>query len=255
MSLRVEVESVSVRFGGVLAVDDVTLSVEPRTITGLMGPNGAGKTTLFNVITNLVEPTTGTVRIDGNETVRTPMDKLARLGVARTFQAPRGFPSLTVRQNVEVMRDDPRDSLIGALFRSGRRGGGREQVDEILHKVGLEDVADQEYERLSGGQHRMLEIGRQLVHEPRLLLLDEPTAGLDLAHQEQLRKLLGTLNADGVTILLVEHNLSFLLGTAHHVHVMDRGSLIASASPADVRNDPAVIAAYLGGAGDEAAHA
>lgn len=252
--MRVEADSVSVHFGGVQAVRNVTLAVEPGSITGLMGPNGAGKTTLFNVITNLVVPTSGRVRMEGVETVGLPMGKLAAMGVARTFQAPRGFPSLTVRQNIEVMQIDRRSSLFGALFLPSRRKEHPGKAEAILERVGLADVAGQEYGRLSGGQHRMLEIGRQLVNEARILLLDEPTAGLDVGHQEQLRNLLIDLNADGLTILLVEHNLGFLLGMAHHVHVMDRGALIASASPTGVRNDPAVITAYLGGVGDEAAH-
>lgn len=252
MSTRVEVDDVSVNFGGIQAVRDVTLTVEPGTITGLIGPNGAGKTTLFNVITNLVPPSRGTVRMNGVETVGLSVGKLPGLGVARTFQTPRGFPSLTVRQNIEVMESDRRDTMLGAIFFPSR-GSGSRKSDEILERVGLSDVADQDYSRLSGGQQRMLEIGRQLVQGASLLLLDEPTAGLDVAHQEQLQKLLIGLNDDGMTVLLVEHNLGFLLGTAQFVHVLDRGALIASADPDSVRNDPLVIEAYLGGGGQDGA--
>lgn len=244
MSIQIRVENLSRHFGGLKAVDDVTFEVQAGTKAGLIGPNGAGKTTLFNLISQVLEPTSGRVSYSGR--TANGIGDCSALGVARTFQTPRGFPSLSVVQNIEVMYDDPRSSLAGALFRWGSAKQRRERAMTVLETVGLQRHADSSYEKLSGGDLRMLEIGRQIARDPKLLLLDEPTAGLDRGHQDRLSGLITRLNDDGVTVLLVEHNLRFLFENVEQVHVMSAGRLIASGNPTDVANDDAVKTAYLG---------
>lgn len=253
MSFSVTLDAVSRYFGGVKAVDEVSFEVEPGSITGLIGPNGAGKTTVFNLISRVLEPTAGRVLIDGTDVRGKSMLACAAMGVARTFQTPRGFPSLSVAENVEVAYRDRRESLLGALLL--RRGNEtRKQAEAALDQVGLAELCDVPYPALSGGQRRMVEIARQVGREPKLLLLDEPTAGLDVDHQEILHSLLGTLRGHGTTIVLVEHNLRFLLRAVDTVHVMNTGRLIASGTPDEIARDEQVVAAYLGkGTGHAAA--
>ncbi|MDP9458715.1 MAG: ABC transporter ATP-binding protein [Actinomycetota bacterium] len=251
MGLSIEVENVSRHFGGVRAVDDVSFQVEDGAIAGLIGPNGAGKTTMFNAITGVLPPSRGTVLLGGHDVTKLSLVDCSALGVARTFQTPRCFTSLTVRENVEVMLRDPRESLVGALFGRGSKVANRALVVETLERVGLAHLADATTDMLSGGELRMLEIARQLVRSPKLLMLDEPTAGLDRDHQAQLSRILAGLNAEGTTILLVEHNLRFLFANVQKVLVMSAGRLIASGDPSTVSNDEAVINAYLGRVEDE----
>ena len=246
MSLGIRVEQASRHFGGLKAVDDVTFDVQSGSVVGLIGPNGAGKTTLFNLISQVLKPTSGAVLFDGQDSARLSIASCSSLGVARTFQTPRGFPSLSVIQNVEVMYDDPRGSLVGALLRRRSSQERRDRALNVLETVGLEKLAHDSYGKLSGGEQRMLEIARQIARDPKLLLLDEPTAGLDRAHQDRLSELLTVLNRRGVTVLLVEHNLRFLFENVEQVHVMALGRLIASGSPAAIANDEAVKTAYLG---------
>lgn len=246
MSIRVRTDSVSKHFGGVIAVDEVSLSVEPGSITGLIGPNGAGKSTLFNIITRVVQPTAGRVMVGETDVTHHSMTSCAALGVARTFQTPRGFASLSVLDNVLVMGRDPRESLLGALFKPKRPSQMAHAARAALERVGLAGAAGEMLGSISGGEQRMLEIARQLVREPKVLLLDEPTAGLDEARQDALRRLLLDLRADGMSILLIEHNLRFLFSTATYVHVMALGRLIASGTPNEVSSDETVIDAYLG---------
>lgn len=247
MSAAIRVQDLTKRFGGLTAVDRVTFEIVPGTINGLIGPNGAGKTTVFNLVSRVLDPSEGTITVGGADVTSKSAAEVAGLGVARTFQTPRGFETLSVVENVQVMLRSPAESFFGGLF--GGRGQERELREQsmaTLERVGLSDRADDAYDNLSGGEHRLLEIARQLVRQPRVLLLDEPTAGVHPTLQAGLQSLLEQLHAEGVTILLVEHNLGFLMALAEHVHVMALGRLIASGAPAEISRNSLVIDAYLG---------
>lgn len=252
MSLSIHVDEVTKVFGGIRAVKGVSFTVESGSMAGLIGPNGAGKTTMFNLITGVLSPTTGFISVGNHDVSQLGVQEAAALGIARTFQAPRFFESLSVVENVEVMFDDPRETLWGAVF--GRRGNHsfRDQAMEVLERVGLTKVANRGVDELSGGELRMLEIGRQLSRSPKLLMLDEPTAGLDRAYQDKLANILAEIKEEGVTLLLVEHNLRFLFETVDFVHVMSSGELIASGEPEAISKDEHVINAYLGREDDAA---
>jgi branched-chain amino acid transport system ATP-binding protein len=248
MTCKLRTAEVSRWFGGLAAVKDVTVAVDPGSITGLIGPNGAGKSTLFNVMTGILPASQGRVFVDDVDvTSKRPAD-IASLGIGRTFQTPRGFPTLSVRENVEVMLKDEREKLFKAVFAgnlfSKPKGNGR--VVEALETVGLSDRKDDAFLNLSSGEQRLLEIARQLVREPRVLLLDEPTAGVHPSLQATLRDLFLDLHEQGVTLVIVEHNLAFLMELAERVYVMANGKVIKSGDPGTVSNDPEVMEAYLG---------
>jgi ABC-type branched-subunit amino acid transport system ATPase component len=249
----VETRGVRKAFGGVVALAGVDLQVPTGRITALIGPNGAGKSSFFNVITGHMAPDEGEVRVLGEDIVGRSMWQVARLGVARTFQTPRGFQSMTVLENLLVASTERNESLLGAFARR-RRGGrsARERADEVLERIGLADLAHRRYDQLSAGQMHVLEIGRQLMRDVRLLLLDEPTAGVIPSAQDRLGALLVDLVGSGVTVLLVEHNLRFVFSVADHVTVMVGGRTIRHGSPQEIQHDEAVIEAYLGrrGPGD-----
>jgi branched-chain amino acid transport system ATP-binding protein len=237
-----EVQDVTVRFGGHTALSSVSLQVEPGTITGLIGPNGAGKTTLFNVITGMLSPTRGRVLFDGNEIGGRLPFRRARMGMARTFQRLELFGQLTVRENIQVA---------GALRKQwGKRGNTLDAaaatVDELLERVGLTSVADVRADSLPTGQGRLIEIARALAIRPRLLLLDEPAAGQDEEETRVFAALLHTLAGEGMAILLVEHDMELVMQVCSHIFVLDFGQLMAAGSPDEVRADPKVQAAYLG---------
>jgi branched-chain amino acid transport system ATP-binding protein len=234
-----EVRSVSVRFGGKLAVDDVDLTAEAGRITGLIGPNGAGKTTLFNVISGLQPPTRGQVVLEGNDITGLPPFKRARLGLARTFQRLELFGALTARQNIQVGAGIARRG-------STTRHSATATAAALLTRLGLDAVADVRADALPTGQARLLELGRALATEPRLLLLDEPAAGQDEDETEHFADLLRDLAAEGIGVLLVEHDMQLVMGVCEHIHVLDFGRLMAAGTPDQVRADEAVLAAYLG---------
>jgi branched-chain amino acid transport system ATP-binding protein len=239
-----QAERVSVRFGGVVAVDSVDLSIEAAAITGLIGPNGAGKTTIFNVLGGLQQPTEGKVLLDGKDITRLKAHARARRGMARTFQRLETFGSLSVRDNIQVAAEI-------------RKGWARDRsnpsavADELIGRIGLTGVADARVDALPTGTARLVELARALATRPTLLLLDEPGSGLD--HQETgvLGDLLLDLAAEGMAVLLVEHDVELVMRVCDRVNVLDFGRLIAEGTPAEVQRDPAVQAAYLG-AGDEA---
>lgn len=242
----ISVNGVSVQFGGLRALSDVTFDAPPRLITGLVGPNGAGKSTLFNVMTAVVKPTQGGVFVDGEDVTRLLQHEIARRGVARTFQTPRGFPSLTVLDNVLVAADDRSERLLSSLL--GRRlpAATRERAMTVLARVGLEQQAHQMYARLSAGEARLLEVARHLMRDPSYLLLDEPTAGVAPELQDRLTAILQGLRADGLTLICVEHNIKFLRELADHILVLEAGEVIAAGTPDAVFSDERVISAYLG---------
>ncbi len=233
------VEDVSVRFGGVKAVSDATITAMHGQVTGLIGPNGAGKTTTFNVITGLEQPTSGTIRIAGKDVSGLSPYQRARLGMARTFQRLEVFGSLSARDNV----------LAAAEFRkawSGDRRDPREVTEQVLLQVGLTAVADERVDALPTGLARLVELGRALATRPRVLLLDEPASGLDSTETDALGDLLVDLAAEGMAVLVVEHDVDLVMRICDRIHVLDFGRIISVGTPREVREDPHVQAAYLG---------
>jgi branched-chain amino acid transport system ATP-binding protein len=242
MSL-LRVDDVVVQFGGVTAVDHATFEVDRGTVTGLIGPNGAGKTTCFNVITGLQAPTSGHIVLDGHDITRMPVHRRARRGIGRTFQRLEAFGSLTVRDNVRTALDIHEG--IRGLF-SSVDGSADRDVEELLERVGIAAYADERADSIPTGTARLLELARALACDPRLLLLDEPSSGLDESETEDFGLLLTELAAEGRTVLMVEHDMDLVMTVCDTIHVLDFGSIIAQGTPAEIRTDPAVQRAYLG---------
>ena len=246
MSL-LEVDDVVVQFGGVTAVDHASFAAEAGQVTGLIGPNGAGKTTCFNVISGLQRPTRGRVRFDGRSVTRTPVHRRSKRGMARTFQRLEAFGSLTVRENVRVALDIHR-GLLGLVKPAAA------DIDGLLERVGIAAHADDRADSIPTGTARLLELARCLAGDPKLLLLDEPSSGLDETETDAFGRLLRDLAAEGRGILMVEHDMDLVMGVCDTIRVLDFGEVIAVGSPAEVRRDPRVQQAYLGYA-DESEHA
>jgi branched-chain amino acid transport system ATP-binding protein len=238
-----ETVDVTVRFGGVTALNAVAISAEERTVTGLIGPNGAGKTTLFNVITGLQSANAGRIVIAGRDVTSLPVHQRARLGMARTFQRLELFGSLTVRENVQAA---------GQIRRLWSRRGSdvHHEAEAILERVGLLELADEPAHTLPTGLARLTELGRALATRPRLLLLDEPGSGLDQAESEAFGRLLGVLAGEGTGVLLVEHDMDLVMAACSWIHVLDFGVHLMSGTPAEVRADARVQEAYLGRSDD-----
>ena len=234
-----EATDVVVSFGGNRALDSASISAVEGEITGLIGPNGAGKTTLFNAITGLVTPSSGSIVLDGVDLTRKSLHLRARSGLARTFQQLELFTMLSVRENIRVAADIHR--------RWARHDGDpASTTEEIIDRVGLRDVADERVTKLPTGHGRLVELGRALACQPRVLLLDEPASGQNDAETHRFGQLLVELAGDGTTILLVEHDMSLVMEVCHTVHVLNLGRMLTSGPPAQVQSDPAVLEAYLG---------
>jgi branched-chain amino acid transport system ATP-binding protein len=232
-------QSIVVHFGGLVALDDVQLSVPTGQVTALIGPNGAGKTTLFNVITGICPPASGSVSFDGRNVTKVRPARRARLGLARTFQRLELFGTLTARENIRMAAETQRKRLP-----AGRTPIS--QTERLLDAVGLRHVADEPTDSLPTGLARLVEVARALATQPSILLLDEPSSGLDHEETEALGALLTDLAHNGMGILLVEHDMKLVMGTSDSVTVLDYGQVIARGSPQTVSADPAVQAAYLG---------
>jgi branched-chain amino acid transport system ATP-binding protein len=238
-------DDIVVQFGGLRALASTSLDVDTNRVTGLIGPNGAGKTTLFNVVTGLQPPTRGRVVLDGRDITNKSPYKRARLGIARTFQKLEAFTSLTAFDNVRVAAEM-------------RKSWDRSHFDpttvahELLERVGISDLAHFMVGTLPTGSARLVEMARALATNPRVLLLDEPSSGLNEEETRDLARLLREIVNDGLAVLLVEHDMSFVMSTCEFIYVLDFGVIISTGSPQEVQADPKVQAAYLGSASGEA---
>jgi branched-chain amino acid transport system ATP-binding protein len=234
-----EVRGVNVRFGGNHAVRDVDLDVEAGRITGLIGPNGAGKTTTFNVITGLLEAS-GTIRLDGEDIGHLAPHQRARRGIARTFQRLEVFGSMTAFENILTAAE------IHRSWAHGDKPDARALTEEVLDRVGIRSVANDRVDSMPTGLARLVELGRALATRPRLLLLDEPASGLDESESESFADLLLELAADGMAILMVEHDVPLVMKVCDWIHVLDFGAILAVGTAADIQQNQLVLDAYLG---------
>jgi neutral amino acid transport system ATP-binding protein len=238
-----EARGISKAFGGIHALDACSITVEQGTITGLIGPNGSGKTTLFNIITGYEKVDTGSVVFNGTTITNAPPDKVFRLGIGRTFQLTRIFPRLTVLENMHVAAQ--RRNFKGLLSRWSSSHEQRRAL-ELLDFVGISQLKEMPAANLSYGQKKLLEFAFILIAEPQVILLDEPAGGINPTMIQHLADRIRDLNKRGVTFLVVEHNMEFVMGLCHAVTVLHRGTKIAEGTPEAVRNNPAVLEAYLG---------
>jgi ABC-type branched-subunit amino acid transport system ATPase component len=250
---RLSAENVVVRFGGVIACNDVSLGVPPDSIVGLIGPNGAGKSTLFSVLSGLRRPTAGRVYMDGNDVTSATPQARVRRGLGRTFQHPEVFAEMSVREHLVIadrVRDGTRrvwtDLLTGRGF-SPKNPGEDERVGSLMDSLGLSRVAHAPVASLPLGMLRLVELGRALAAQPSVLLLDEPSSGLDTSETADVVDVLRRTVAErGVSLLLVEHDVALVMDLCEYIYVLDFGSLIAQGTPAEIRRSPAVRSAYLG---------
>jgi ABC-type branched-subunit amino acid transport system ATPase component len=244
-----EVRGVTKLFGGVAAVDGVDMAIELGSITAVIGPNGAGKTSLFNVVTGFEEPTDGTIEFQGEEVTGSQAWKIAQRGLVRSFQTPTGFPALSVWENLMVGGSDAHsESLWAALVRGWRRAEAatNQRARRLLEDLDLWEIRDTLLADLPPGDVKLVDFARQLMAEPVMLLLDEPASGVDPGSIQRLSALIRQIRDQGVTVLVIDHNIGFVLGIADRIHVMSLGKVISSGTPDEVVKDPTVIEIYLG---------
>jgi branched-chain amino acid transport system ATP-binding protein len=258
MSL-LSVRDIGIEFGGVTALQSVSLDVKPAEIFAIIGPNGAGKTTLFNVISGLYEPKQGRVELRGNDVTRLPMHRLSALGLSRTFQNLQIFFRMTAAENVMVGRHlHEKRGVLAHLFAlpsaSRQNAETREKAEELLSFVGLKGISDQVAGNLPYGVLKRLEIARALAAEPKVLLLDEPAAGCNATETAEIDEIIQKIAARGIAVVLVEHDMRLVMKISHRIHVLESGRTLVEGSAQEVRTNPKVIAAYLGKHAGEEAH-
>ena len=239
-------EAVGKRFGGVRALSEISMTVERNGIVGVIGPNGAGKTTLFNLVTGAYRADSGAIVFDGREITGWPAHRIIRAGLARTFQNIRLFAGMTVWEHLLVTQH-PKGNVLRSLLPLGASGPEvAVRSERVLKFFGLEKYRDVPARTLPYGIQRKVDMARALASGPKLLLLDEPVAGMNHDEADELRRLLFRLNEEGLTILLIEHDMAFVMNLCHQLYVLDFGVRIAAGEPAAIRNDPVVLDAYLG---------
>jgi branched-chain amino acid transport system ATP-binding protein len=245
------VRGLTKRFAGLVANNEIDLAVPEGSLFAVIGPNGAGKTTFFNMLSGFLHPTSGTVEVDGKDITNVRQDKIAAMGLIRTFQLVQMFQGMSVAENVEVgFHLQTRGGIASALIRPPwlrrQEADIRVKARELLDFVGLGAQADMNAELLPYGQQRLLEVARAMAAQPRLLLLDEPAAGLNAHETDALAEVIQQINARGVTVLLIEHDVGLVTRIAHRIAVLDFGCKIAEGTPDEIKQHPDVIAAYLG---------
>ncbi len=243
MSL-IEIQEVAKTYGGIHALDGCTLSFEDGQISGLIGPNGSGKTTLFNVVTGYEQPDSGSVRFDGDEITKLSPDKVFDRGIGRTFQLTRIFPRMNVVENLHVAAQ--RSGGFRSELSRWSSASERARAKEVLDFVGLTRLASEMAGNLSYGQQKLLEFGCIIIARPRVILLDEPAGGINPTLLRHLASRIRALNDEGITFVVVEHDMEFVMGLCHKVCVMHQGRTLCSGRPDEVRQDPLVLEAYLG---------